>query len=96
MCVCLCVSRCCDDSVTGYCCDLAVSCCAAVSAFLEFLYTDRVRMETLAMDVCMSLINMGAQHDLPRLVGLCEKFLVDSVDWEDVESTLAMLTYVLS
>ncbi len=42
----------------------------------------------------MSLINLGVQHELPRLVGLCEKFLIDSVDWEDVESALAMLTYV--
>jgi hypothetical protein len=45
----------------------------------------------MTLDTAMGLIRLGGQHELVRLVNLCEKFIVAAMDFEDPESTLALL-----
>lgn len=47
------------------------------------------------MGTATTLVNLGAMHSLPRLIALCEKFIIASVDFEDAESALALLCFAV-
>ena len=51
------------------------------------------RLSEMDLSSATNLINLGAMHSMPRLVALCEKFLISSVDFEDPESVIALLWY---
>lgn len=61
---------------------------------LEFLYTDK--LTRVSLDDAPPLLQLAAHHMIPRLAGLCEKIILNGFDFDDAESTLAILSFATS